>query len=166
MADLNSLWTVYSVRSTPKSAVGSLRYLCQRSVWHAPPGTMFFVRLVLFARDGGRLVAWLPVREEEDFQTPLVTRAFGNAKDWIKLASERETSRNRWLTRAQQRSSQSRPFSLEIGHCRHDVCLQNGSTIRLQLDYHEKAVWSTWTGVGDMWSPRWLVPMCLARWGR
>lgn len=81
MADLDSLLTVYSVRSTPKSAVGSLRGLYRRSVWHAPPGTMFFVRLVLFARDGGRPVAWLPVHEEEDFQTQLARRVFGNARD-------------------------------------------------------------------------------------
>lgn len=154
MADLNSLLIVYSVRSTPKSAVGSLQYLCRRYVWHAPLGIMSFVHLVLFARDGGRPVAWLPVREEEDFQTQLVTRVFGSARDWMNLASETGTSRNRWLTRAQQRGFQSRLFSLEIGRCRHDVCLQNGSTIRLQLDFHEKAVWNTWTVVGDMKSPR------------
>lgn len=115
---------------------------------------MFFVRLVLFVRDGGRPVVWLPVHEEEDFQTQLVRRAFGNARDWIKSALETGTSRNRLLTRAQQRGFQSRLFSFEIGHCRHDVCLQNGSMIRLRPDFHEKAVWNIWTVVGDMRSPR------------
>ena len=103
---------------------------------------MFFVRLVLFVRDGGRPVVWLPVHEEEDFQTQLVRRAFGNARDWIKSVLETGTSRNRLLTRAQQRGFQSRLFSFEIGHCRHDVCLQNGSMIRLRPDFHEKAVWN------------------------
>lgn len=115
---------------------------------------MSFARLVLFERDGGRPVAWLPVHEEEDFQIQPVRRVFGNARDWIKLALETGTSRSRWLTRVQQRGFQSRLFSLEIGHCRHDVCLQNGSTIRLRPDSHEKAVWNTWIVVGDMRSPR------------
>jgi hypothetical protein len=47
---------------------------------------MFFDRLVLFARDDGRPVASLPVREVEGFQTQQVTRAFGNARDWNSLA--------------------------------------------------------------------------------
>lgn len=115
---------------------------------------MFFARLVLFARDGGRPVASLPVHEEEDFQIQLARRVFGNARDWVKLALETGTSRNRWLTRVQQRGSRSRLFSLEIGRCRHDVCLQNGSTIRLRPDSHEKAVWNIWIVVGDMRSPR------------
>lgn len=115
---------------------------------------MFSARLVLFVRDGGRPVVWLPVRGEGDFQTQLVPRAFGNARDLMKLASDTGRFRNSWLTRARQRGSQSRPFSLEIDHRTHDVCLQNGSMIRLRLGFHEKAVWNTWTDVGDMWSPR------------
>jgi hypothetical protein len=60
---------------------------------------MFFDRLVLFARDDGRPVASLPLREVEGFQTQQVTRVFGNARDWNSLAgnlpSETVIFRNR-----------------------------------------------------------------------